>query len=198
MKILNKILPIIILCLAPIPAAAQADDLKIPAEIEPFIEKEMKAITLESADLDGDGKKDFILVLDKAKVNPDDEYTDESERPMLILTRGADGKLTVAARNTIVARCRNCGGAYGDPFDGVTARRSGFTIANTGGSSDRWLENFDFVYSRLDKTWQLVKVVQTDYNTFQPKRAKTKVYTPRNFGKINFTDFDPDNFTKKK
>jgi hypothetical protein len=198
MKISNKILLILILCLAPVLARAQEDELKIPAEIKPFVEKEMKAIALETADLNGDGKKDFILVLGKAKIEAGEEYTDESERPMLILTRGADGKLGLAARNELVVRCRTCGGAYGDPFDGVTARRGGFTIVNTGGSSDRWSESFQFNYSSRDKTWQLVRAAQSSYNTFKPNRAKTKTFTPpKNFGKINFADFDPDNFLKK-
>ena len=190
---------ILILCFAAAFAEAQEEELKIPDEVKPFVEKDMKPIALETADLNGDGTKDYILVTDKASVKPEDEYTDESERPMLILVRRADGKLMLAARNDLIARCKNCGGAYGDPFDGVEARRNGFTVSNTMGSRERSSESFQFNYSRRDKTWQLVRAVQSDYDTFKPKSLKTKILTPpKNFGKINFADFDPDNFAEKR
>jgi len=194
----KKGLLILILCLGPTFVRAQEDELKIPDEVKLFVEKDMKAIALETADLNGDGTKDYILVTDKAGVKPEDEYTDESERSMLILVRGADGKLILAARNDLIARCKNCGGAYGDPFDGVEARRNGFIVSNTMGSRERSNESFQFNYSRRDKTWQLVRAVQSDYDTFKPKSLKTKILTPpRNFGKINFAGFDPDNFVKQ-
>lgn len=199
MKLSNKILLILILCAAPIVALAQGgDELKIPDEVKPFVEKGMKAIALESADLNGDGAKDFLLVLDKANVAPEDEYTYESDRPLLILVRGADGKLTLAARNDEVVYCRNCGGVYGDPFDELAALRGGggFVVRNVGGSSDRWLENYEFKYSRRDKTWQLTSAVSTTYNVFQPKRKKTSVWTPKEFGKINFADFRLEDLQK--
>ncbi len=191
-------LTLLILFLTTTFVVAQEKELKIPDEVKLFIEKDMKAIALESADLNSDGTKDYILVQDKANFTPEEEYSDESERPMLILVRGADGKLNIAARNDLIVRCKNCGGAYGDPFDGIEARRNGFTVSNTMGSRERSTESFQFNYSRRDKTWQLVRAVQGEYDTLKPKSAKTKILTPpKNFGKINFADFDPDNFTGK-
>lgn len=178
--------------------AAQESDLKIPADVKPFVEKGMEAIALETADLNGDGTADFVLVLDKIRAKSDEVNYDESERPLLILTRGADGKLTVAGRNDGIVYCRYCGGVYGDPFDSLEARRNGFTVNNVGGSSDRWSASFQFNYSRRDKTWQVVRVVESSYNVFQSNKVKTKILTPpKDFGKINFTDFDPNNFAGK-
>ena len=50
------------LCFAPTAIRAQTNELKIPAEVKPFIGKDANAIALESADLNGDGTTDFILV----------------------------------------------------------------------------------------------------------------------------------------
>lgn len=194
----NKILLILIICFASVLVLAQGAELKIPAEVQPFIEKDMKPIALETGDLNGDGKMDFIMVLEKATTSSKEENTDESERPMLIIIRKADGKLTLSTRNDEVVYCRNCGGVYGDPFDSVKIGNKGFTVFNVGGSSDRWLENFQFNYSPRDKTWQLVRAVFSSYNVFKPKLIKTRILTPpKDYGKINFADFRLSNLEQK-
>src|SRR5215475_4037785 len=110
-------LTLILLCAASLMTAAQEDGLKIPAEVTPFIEKDTKAIALETADLNGDGTQDFILVLESLKNGSEDE---EGKRSLLILTRGADNKLTLSGRNDKgLVYCRTCGGVMGDPFQGV-------------------------------------------------------------------------------
>jgi hypothetical protein len=198
MKRLNKLLSIVILCIVPCFAAAQEAELKIPAEVKPFVEKGMEAIALETSDLNGDGRADFILVLDKIRTKSDEGNYDETARPLLILTRGADGKLSVAGRNDNVVYCKYCGGVYGDPFDSIEARRNSFTVNNVGGSSDRWSASFQFNYSRRDQTWQVVRVVESSYNVFKPNKVKTKISTPpKDFGKINFADFNPGDFAGK-
>lgn len=198
MKRLNKLLLIVILYIVPCFAAAQEVDLKIPAEVKPFVEKGMEAIALETADLNGDGRADFILVLDKIRTKSDERNYDETARPLLILARNANGKLTVASRNDSVVYCKYCGGVYGDPFDSIEARRNSFTVNNVGGSSDRWSASFQFNYSRRDQTWQVVRVVESSYNVFKPNKVITKISTPpKDFGKINFADFEPGNFAGK-
>src|SRR5437016_284507 len=146
------------LCVAPIMVAAQKPELKIPLEVAPFAETGTKALALESADLNGDGRGDFILVLEKEKPTKDKDGFPADQRPLLILTRGADGKLAVAKRNERIVMCSECGGAFGDPFDGIIAGRGTFSVEHYGGSSERWKYSYKFNYSRIDKTWQLVRV----------------------------------------
>ena len=190
---------ILLFCLLPLAVAAQNDPIKVPTEVKPFVLSGMVPIALESGDLNGDGTKDFILVLDK----PFDEKAQVDEagmdnRPMLILIRDAAGKLSLAARNDLVAYCRTCGGVMGDPFTGITIRGTGFTVDNYGGSSDRWSNSFTFDYSRRDREWQLTRVEQETFNTFTPDKVKKSVFTPpKNFGLISFPDFDPQNFKGK-
>ncbi len=176
--------------------AAQETDLKIPAEVAPFVEKDTKAIALEAADLDGDGTQDFVLVLEHTQSKSEDE---EGPRSLLVLTRGADKKLTLAKRNDHgVVYCRTCGGVFGDPFEGVETGLKTFTVNMYGGSSWRWAANYKFNYSRIDKTWQLVRAEDISYHTSDPDKVKTKIYTPpKDFGKIDINDFNPDDYLKK-
>jgi hypothetical protein len=84
-------------------------------------------------------------------------------------------------------------------FAGVSIRGSSFTVNNYGGSNDRWSYSYTFAYSRRDSTWQLVRVEDESFHALDPKHTtKRRVYTPpKNFGLINFADFDPDNFMGK-
>lgn len=178
-------------------ADAQNDPVKVPAEVKPFVTKGMVPIGLETGDLNGDGKKDFLLVLDK----PYDEKAQfdeagESNRPTLILIRDPSGKLTVAAENDLVVYCRTCGGVFGDPFAGIRIKGTSFTIDNYGGSADRWSYSYTFGYSRRDNTWQLTHVEETTFNSLDPNHT-TRTHNfapPKDFGLITFSDFDPDKY----
>jgi len=178
---------------------AQETDLKVPAEVTPFVASGTKAIALEKSDLNGDGREDFILVLEKEKPARDADDFPVGQRPFLILLRGADGNLTVAKRNERIIMCSQCGGVFGDPFEGVIAGKNTFSVEHYGGSSWRWKYSYKFNYSRIDKTWQLVRVEDISYHTSDPEKAKTKIYTPpKSFGKIDIANFDPDNYLRKK
>ena len=196
---MRKIVAISIwLCVASLVVAAQDKDLKVPPEVAPFVESGTKAIALEKADLNGDGSEDFVLVLEKEKPAKDADDFPVGQRPLLILLRGADGKLKVAKRNERIVMCSQCGGVFGEPFEGVIAKTNTFSVEHYGGSSWRWKYSYKFNYSRIDKTWQLVRVEEINYHTSNPNKATTKIYTPpKHFGKIDIADFDPENYLKK-
>ena len=200
MGIKKRILPIcLLLFVAPLIIVAQETDLKIPAEVTTFVESGTKAIALEKSDLNGDGREDFILVLEKEKPAKDADDFPIGQRPLLILLRGADGKLSSAKRNERVIMCSQCGGVFGDPFDGIIAKRNTFSVEHYGGSAERWKFSYQFNYSRADTTWQLVKVTEIHYHTSNPNGGTTRIYTPPgHFGKIDIADFDPDNYLRKK
>jgi hypothetical protein len=123
----------------------------------------------------------------------------EHPRSMFVVTMSADKKPHLAARNDRVVFCKECGGIFGDPFLEVVAERNGFTVRHYGGSSWRWANEFTFRYSRRDRAWQLVKVVETSFHATDPENETTDTYKPdRDFGKIDFIDFDPGNFRRKK
>lgn len=189
---LTTVLLLLACCCAPLVVSAQTSELKIPAEVKPFVEKGAAAIAVESADLNGDGTIDFVLVTEPLKPEAKSDDDNGDERTLSILTRGADGKLTLAKRNREVAYCKSCGGVFGDPFDSIEAKRGSFTVNNYGGSAWRWSESYQFNYSRIDKTWQLVRAESQSYHTSDPNKVKTKIRTPKTFGKIDIADFKVD------
>ena len=192
------LLALALLCAAPSAAAGQSEELRIPAEVQPFVEAGTKAIALEAADLNGDGRGDFVLVLERENPAKDADDFPVKQRPLLILLRGADGKLTEAKRNERLVMCSSCGGVFGDPFEGVEAGRNTFTVHHYGGSNWRWKYAYKFNYSRIDQTWQLVRTEEISYHTSDPDKMKRRVFTPpKDFGKIDFADFDPDNYKQK-
>jgi hypothetical protein len=193
------VLTLFLVCLLSHHAVAQNDEINVPDDVKPFVRKGLIPIALENGDLNADGRKDHILVMSEI-VHEDAAWEEGAgERSVLILIREAGGALRLAAQNDVVIYCRNCGGVFGDPFAGVNIRGTSFTINNYGGSNDRWSYSYTFAYSRRDRTWQLVRVVDESFHTLDPKHTmRRRVYTaPTNFGLINFADFDPDNFLGK-
>ena len=187
---------LLLLCAAPA-AAARQGELQIPAEVLPFVEKGTKAIALEASDLNGDGRGDFVLVLERENPAKDENDFPVNQRPLLILVRGEDGRLAEAKRNERVVMCSQCGGVFGDPFEGVTAARNTFTVMFYGGSNWRWAYSYKFNYSLVNKTWQLVRAEETEYHTSDPDKMKTRVFTPpRDYGKIDIANFDPEKYKR--
>src|SRR5215204_5953444 len=188
------LLSLALLCAAPPLAAAQSEELRVPAEVRPFVEQGTKAVALEAADLNGDGRGDFVLVLERENPAKDADDFPVNQRPLLVLVRGDDGRLAAAKRNERLVMCSKCGGVFGDPFEGVEAGRNTFTVNFYGGSNWRWKYAYRFNYSRVDKTWQLVRAEEISYHTSDPDKMKTRVFTPpRDYGKIDLADFDPEN-----
>ena len=194
----NKTKTILIFCLtvfllqiAPAIMRAQENELKISAEAREFIGKNDRAIALEAADLNGDGTTDFILVTEKNTADTMGEDRD-NERTLMILTRDREGKLKLVKSNKQAVYCKSCGGVFGDPFASLEVKPNSFTVNNYGGSAWRWGESYQFNYSRTDKTWQLVRAESESYHTSDPNKVKTKIRTPKSFGKIDIADFDPE------
>lgn len=193
----TKILLLLSLCLLVMTANAQTESVKVPAEVMPFVENGTKAIALESADLNGDGMKDFILVLERQISEDEQSDYPKDQRPLLILVRDKDNKLTEAKRNESMVMCSQCGGIFGDPFAGITIGKNTFTVNHYGGSAWRWTADYTFNYSRIDKTWQLVKIEKTSYHNVRPMKEtleKTVLTPPKDFGKVDIADFNADDF----
>lgn len=171
------------------PAGLQASEaVKLPAVLERFVEPGTTPIALEKADLNGDGLDDYILVLEPPAT---DNLPEHDPRPLLILTSLPDKTLKLAARNDRSIYCRECGGAFGDPFWGVKAETKAFTVQNYGGAGWRWQHDFKFAYSRRDDAWQLVEVKQESYHSGKPEDVqRTMAKPPDDFGKIDFRHFD--------
>lgn len=188
-KFLRNCLPLLgLLTLTPAMAEPEGEP---PAELKRLVPQGSKLIDWQIADLNVDGSPDVLAVYESGAGQGDDD----GPRTLLIALRQSDGRLNVVKRNDKVVFCRQCGGVFGDPYESLEAGKGRFTVNHYGGSNWRWVFSFDFAYSRRDKTWQLVRVDESSFHTSAPNKMKTRTYKPpRDFGKIDFADFDPDNF----
>lgn len=165
-----------------------------PVEIRAFIEPGRKLLNMAHADLNGDGREDVILVLEKEGGKETRDISD-NQRALLILIRDAHNALKLSKRNDKIVHCSTCGGMMGDPFQPVVAGLKTFTVSAYGGSSWRWSVEYKFDYSRIDDTWQLVRIKEATFHSSEPDKGKSEVFTPPNdYGKIDIADFDRKNW----
>lgn len=170
---------------------AHAAPSETPVELVPLIPAHTELYFHDYADLNGDGRKDALLVVESSTGKEDDV----GQRTLLIAIRQADGKLKIVKRNDKVVYCRSCGGTMGDPLAGIEVKARTITVEHYGGSGWRWGNSISFAYSRRDDTWQLVRVEEYSFHFSQPDNVKSRSYEPpRDFGKIDIADFDPDKF----
>lgn len=194
------------------PAAAQKDAVplpdtnggcalpfpgRIPEELAAFVLPDTRALCAADADLNGDGLRDYLLVLEKVSERGYDPGKEQGERPLLVLVRQPGGALRVAARNDRVVYCAVCGGIFGDPFEGIEARAETFTVYHYGGSAWRWRADYTFRYVPAAGTWRLAKVVELSYHAPRPeKMQQTTFVAPDHFGDVDLADFHPDRWKR--
>ena len=171
---------------------AEAEEISTPEELRPFLEPDSVPLDIKAIDLNGDGRSDYLLVLQRQE----EKYADaDDQRPLLILLRQADNTLKLAKRNDKIIYCSRCGGVLGDPYLGMTLIKRGFIIEHAGGSAWRWSLSYQFNYSKRDKTWRLVRVEHTHFHAASPEEVETEIETPpKDFGKIDFADFNPEQY----
>ncbi len=185
----------IIYCFCYTPLSAQPDTPTIPAKIKSFITLGYEALDLKEKDLNGDGLKDYLLVL---KIIGEDTITFDNPawdqpRPLLLITGQPGGKYKVFATNKEAVYCRSCGGAMGDPYEGITIIQPGeFTIGHYGGSSWRWMDAISFRYDKVKKNWFLQTHTTTSFQAGDPEvTAKKAVITRSETGDITFAAYSP-------
>jgi hypothetical protein len=146
------------------PVLAFSSEHKAPVEVIPFIKETESLLYFTTADLNGDGLPDYLIILEKPGLEEEGNL-----RELVILTRQKDHSLHLAKRNNKIVYCSKCGGGWGDPFnsENVITDTKTFSVENYGGGGSRWSEDFKFNYSRRDRTWQLVEVTISTFNINQ-------------------------------
>lgn len=139
----------------------------IPPEVDPFIPTGYEVLDYVAGDLNGDKKKDGILIL--RTPGEDSVMEEELPRPLIVLIRQGDGKLKQVLRNDKAIMCCHCGGVFGDPYEGIQVFDKGFNFSFYGGSNWRWAYTYEFVYRPLKKNWFLVKESQSNFNSGDPE-----------------------------
>ncbi|HEX6373974.1 MAG TPA: hypothetical protein VF006_33910 [Longimicrobium sp.] len=170
---------------------------RIPAELRPFVLPGTRALCAAGADLNGDGLRDYVLVLEKVDEDTAGSLLSQAQRPLLVVLRRPGGTLHVAARNDRVVYCAGCGGVFGDPFEGVEVGTATFTVLHYGGSAWRWRADYTFRYAPRARTWRLTKVVELSYHTLDlDKMEETIFVAPDDFGDVDLADFHPERWKR--
>jgi hypothetical protein len=198
MRICVILLSLIVLVFASKSEANPVSASDIPYELKRFIPPGTRLLDFAVADLNGDDLRDYIFVTeDQEKGKGATDVEEERQRTLFIAIRSKDGALKIVKKNDSIVFCSTCGGVMGDPYAGIEASGKTFTVSHYGGSAWRWQFSYKFNYSRIDDTWQLVRVEETTFNSLEPDRVKTKIYRPpKDFGKIDIADFKPDSYGK--
>lgn len=173
---------LIILCIS-LSVQLNAQQKELPAEAKPFVLPNYEMLDYITGDLNGDKKQDAILILRTPK---EDTITDEDEaRPFLILIRQANGKLKLEKRNDNLVMCRQCGGVFGDPYEGTEIKNNGFTVSFYGGSTWRWGYQYRFDYKPAKKDWYLVREKQESFQSGDPETTmKTCIIEETELGEV--------------
>lgn len=142
-------------------------------------------------DLNLDGLKDLILVLNKTGEEETSDITENPEkRPLLILLAQKNNTYRQAAQSENIVYCYDCGGMLGDPYQGITVKDGQFSIEHFGGSSWRWARTSTFRYIKAEDTWYLTEDALINSHASDPENIEANIRTARDFGEIRFENFD--------
>ena len=147
-------------------------------------------ILLDSAsgDLNRDGKIDYVVVLKSILEDSDHE----KQRPLIILITNSRNKLEQIARNDNVVLCRGCGGAFGDPYQGISIKSNYFSIDHYGGSAWRWTRNITFKYIQSLNRFVLHKDGGDSFHATDPETVNSYFKNRKDFGRLPFTRYRND------
>lgn len=169
-----------------------AQSIAVPEELKSFIMPGYEVLDVVKGDLNNDKKQDYLLVL---KTAGEDTFsfdnTDwDAQRPLLLITRQANGTLKTVAVNNELIFCKNCGGVMGDPYQGLVIKPGEFTADLYGGSSWRWAETFTFRYDAVKKNWFLQTHKSTSFQSGDPEKTISESVISRSeIGDISIEKF---------
>ncbi len=142
-------------------------------------------------DLNRDEYKDLLIVFNRVDESDISDVIDNpADRPLLIYTGNEDGILNLAARSDKVVLCVDCGGVWGDPYEGMVIKKGYFTLEHYGGSNWRWTRYITFKYSEEDAKWYLHKDGGDSYHSGDPENVETILKTVKDFGIVEFEKFE--------
>lgn len=148
-----------------------------------------KILMSGTGDLNGDGRIDAVIVVSPPG-SGNDMLGEGPARIVMLLIRDENGQLRKVTQNDVIVPCEMCGGLAGDPFGDLRVDSGAFAIAINGGSRERWLNEYKFVYSPSLKDWLLVKIERRVSDRLSGE-VKSRIFKKNDFGDIRFSDFEP-------
>jgi hypothetical protein len=156
-------------------------------EVQNFIPDGHTVLVYQTADLNGDGRQDAILVFESNIA----EISIQQPRTLMILLRDNQEHLSVAEQNNEVFFCKACLGTTYETYQDVKVKKNTFSVSNEGGGVRyRWNNEFVFKYSLHYKTWLLSRVNISIKDISQSKLIRRQSLTyPNDLKKIRLSKF---------
>ncbi len=164
-----------------------------PAALAPFVEPHSSLMAWRHVDLNRDGRKDYLFILEREPPHADQPEPEEQLRPLKIALTQPNGQLRLALSNDTLVMCHACGGTWPDPFDELTAKPGSFTLSHYGGSRWRWSNRWRFDYDSEANSWFLS--VATIGEDSADKGHQVRTYQRgKHFGPLRLDRFDREQF----
>ena len=177
-----------------------SQDFKERGTIEELVDQNVpgyKILDYESGHLNSDTLPDLIAFYDYDRYNPSfnrDSLENPFDRPLLLYLGQPDGTCLLAKRNDKVVLCYDCGGQWGDPFDGITINNGYFTLSHHGGSREKWSLFITFKYSPEEKNWFLHSSGDEPFSVHEPNKVYSDMDTVKDFGITPFEEYNSNLF----
>jgi hypothetical protein len=166
-------------------------DKDSPEALLKFIPKNYMLKDTVRGDLNLDGIKDLILVLNKEGEEQTSDVIDNPEKRLMLILLGQKNNTYQKARQSENAiYCYDCGGMLGDPFQKITVKDGEFAIEHFGGSSWRWARTSTFKYIKDSEDWYLIEDALVNSHSGDPDNIEVAIKTANDFGEVKFEDFD--------
>lgn len=157
--------------------------------LDEFVTEGTSILMSQTGDLNSDGRADAIIVVSPPRIG-NEKLGEGPSRIVMLLVRDSNGRLRKERQNTAIVPCEMCGGLAGDPFGYVRVEADSFTIATSGGSRERWWNEYTFSYSPRTAGWLLVKV-ERGVSDLASDESRSEALESADLGEISFENFDP-------
>jgi len=177
----------VIVVLLQSPASGQ---MSFTDSLQTFVPAGYELLTLETGDLDADGRTDALLA-----VRPIGEDTLEADpmppRRLMVLLRQQDGSFRIAATSDSALYPFGYDANFRDCLTGLQTEKGSFTIEHYGGFATRWGRSTTFRYEPASGNWLLAKDEHTSFAAMHHEDSeRTDIFYPYDFGRVDFTQFN--------
>ena len=153
-----------------------------------FIPAGFTILDTSKCDLNQDGYTDYIIILK----NDLENSVPDTSRPLLIVEGEKNGTFKLIANNDKIVLCYACGGAFGDPYTGITVKDNYFSIEHYGGSSWRWTRIITFKYDKKLNDYILHKDTGESFSVEDLNKREFQTYNKNLWNKVEFKNYNSD------